>query len=98
MGWNDHIGPTEDDLADVLRYLIEEGWLEDAQLGVAWQVIASGRDSLSPRQAQILRGIERAHFVEACQRCGMEVPLGEMIGAMFSGLCAYCEHMTDKDD
>src|SRR5690348_8249347 len=35
MGWNDHIDRTEDDLADVLRYLIEEGRLEDTQLGVA---------------------------------------------------------------
>jgi hypothetical protein len=88
----------EDDLSEVLRYLIETGALEGAQLGVARQVIASGSSALSPRQAAVMRSIEQDHFVLECDRCGMEVPMCEMIGAMDSGLCGYCEHMIHSDD
>jgi hypothetical protein len=96
MGWNDHADADAEDRAAVLRQLLAEGSLAGAvQQGVARQVIAQGVRSLSPRQEVVFRAIEREHLIRTCERCGEEIPLGELLFALDSGLCGYCEHLLD---
>lgn len=97
MGWNDHLDPDEDDLPDLLNYLIGNEELTGAQLGVAKQVIACGTSSLSPNQAAVLGTIKRTHLHLTCERCDDAIPLCELLWAFDSGLCSWCEHMEGKE-
>jgi hypothetical protein len=62
VGWNDHRDPDEDELPDLLNYLIDNGELAGAQLGVAKQVIACGtsRTGVRPPRGEDGRGREGA--------------------------------------
>jgi hypothetical protein len=95
MGCNDHQDADEDGLDEILRYLINAGELEGAALGVAKQIVGHGTASLSPRQQTVLEAIKEEHFVAECERCGGDIPLSEMLFAMDSGLCGWCEGMDE---
>jgi hypothetical protein len=62
VGWNDHRDPDEDELPDLLNYLIDNGELAGTQLGVAKQVMACGTSSLSPSQEAMLDTIKRTYL------------------------------------
>jgi hypothetical protein len=96
MGFNDRI---EDDngFRDFLQQVIRH--LEGTALGITRQVISSGQESLSDKQAFVFKKYVLDEFtVSECLRCGDEIPWSEMYyAATEHSMCSWCSHMSDKN-
>jgi NAD-dependent SIR2 family protein deacetylase len=89
----------DDGFNDFLKELLDRGALEGAAEGITKKVIADGEESLSEKQMHVFKTHVLGEFVtDECSRCGTDIPWSEMSAAYESGMCSWCEHMTNKDD
>ena len=96
MGWNDRI-EEDGGFSEYLTYLVENGHLEGAALGIAKLVIDKGEEALSPKQKYVFHEhVIKPNTVSECMRCGNDIPWSEMIEAVDSKLCGYCAYQVEK--
>lgn len=101
---NKRILTEPEDFKSYLEELITANRIEhDVALGIAKYTIANDPDKLSDKQMYVLieNGLLPYNYVEECERCAIDIPWSEMLGATYiyeDGLCSYCNHMQDKID
>src|SRR5579884_2913737 len=91
----------ENDEHEVLKYLTEFGHLEGAAHGIALQVLARGRESLTEKQEYVFqRFVADKFFRLECALCHGRMPTCEVVYAlgMANGMCSWCSNMVSKDD
>ena len=95
---NLHLRFQEEGFQEFLQDVIRSGDLEGAALGVAKLALVQGVDALSEKQYFIFeKYVIDAHAVEACKRCGNEIPWHEMIYAHIDGgYCSWCMRMHES--
>ncbi len=77
--------------------LINSGRLETNEAGIAKQMLDKGYESLSEKQKFVFDKAIENNTVDACQRCGLDIPWSEMLEALDNGgYCNYCQHMMKK--
>ncbi len=99
MGWDvDLMEKMNED--EALRYLTENGFLEGPAQGIALQVLAQGRQSLTGRQVHVFEVFVLATYLQRqCTRCGNCIPSSEIIESWENGgLCGWCAHREENDD
>jgi hypothetical protein len=85
----------------VLEFLTENGYLEGPAHGIALQVIAGGRESLSPAQANVFQEYVVDEYLNLeCRRCGSEMPTSEIVAALTEedDLCSWCRKIESNED
>lgn len=89
----------DEEFKGYVQELINAGRLEDKELGIAKRMLDKGYDSLSDKQKFVFDKAIENNMIESCQRCGCDIPLCEMLEALYNGgLCNYCQHMKEKMD
>jgi DNA-directed RNA polymerase subunit RPC12/RpoP len=87
----------EQERQEFVRVLLDRDMLQGSAAGIARQYVDRGDRSLSERQRAVLDDAIEEHRVQACARCGSDVPWSEQIEALDNGrMCGYCVHMADK--
>ena len=83
---------------DYLESLIDSEMIDDpTALGITKQVVDKGIRSLTEKQWFVFeKKVLEPLTVEECDRCGESIPWSEMLEALDSGLCGYCDHMREK--
>lgn len=87
-----------------LQELINANRIEDkVALGIAQFTIANDPEKLSEKQMYVLieKGILPYNYADDCERCAVNIPWSEMLGATYiyeDGLCSYCHHIQEKID
>ncbi|GAB4059932.1 hypothetical protein [Uliginosibacterium sediminicola] len=90
----------DDGFTGFLEQIVNLEGLDGAALGITKLVIEKGEKALTEKQRYVFKKhVLDEYTVEACARCGSNVPWSEMYDAATEhGLCNYCWHMTSKDD
>lgn len=77
--------------------LIEAETLEGAALDIAKYAVRHGVGKLSPRQFSVFKErVVEEYSHPDCDRCSTPIPWEEMFMATDTGMCAWCEHMSEK--
>jgi hypothetical protein len=85
----------DDGLSGYVAELLEGGYLEGAEEGVAKRFLAN--EPLTPDQQKVFdRYVIAKHDPGSCIR-GCDIPWSEKYEAIHNGgMCSYCAHMTEK--
>lgn len=96
--WKEKMMEDEATGVNFVKELISGGYLEGAALGVAKQWVSEGDESLSPKQAAVLKRYVFEPFVtEHCKFCSQVIPWSEMLAAHENGgMCGWCQNGWEK--
>jgi hypothetical protein len=86
----------EAELAEVLKWLPRYRDMTPDQDLVAELVSEYGRGVVDVPLKEVWDSIQKEHLHFRCERCEDFIPKCELLVAMESGLCSYCEHMVNK--
>lgn len=83
---------------DFISDLVNMELLEhSAEIGIAKYILDNGTKNLSDKQSVILQKILKRYTDLDCSRCGLKIPLSEVISSLDNGdLCGYCYHQLQK--
>lgn len=100
LKWVEKDGNHEiSDFAGFISDLIARELLNhEAEIGVAKFVESNGTLGLSEKQSNVLEIIVDKYADEQCNRCGLKIPISEVIESLENGgYCDYCAHQISKD-
>lgn len=85
-------------IEDLLEDLIRNHYLEGAALGIAKQAVDQGYDSLTEKQAYVLKRDALNHYPPRdCNRCQTQIRWGEVYESQSNGgYCSYCAYQRSK--
>ncbi len=89
---------NEEDFKSFVLDLINTNRIESKEAGIAKLMLDKGYDKLSDKQKYVFDKMINNYTIVECQRCGIDIPLCEMLDALDNGgYCNYCKHMMGKD-
>ena len=96
----DFSGELYDALVAYLRELLYSETLSEVEAGVTELALRSGLSALSRRQQDVFqRYVIDRHCNRRCRVCGIAIPYNEVwLHEERNGLCAYHDHVMNKED
>jgi|SRR5699024_1326500 len=94
----------QDEFKVYLEELLDQNLIEDERAkGIANFIMDNGLKQLTDKQWYVFlkHGVGEINYVEECERCAMEIPWVEMLGAVYiyeDDLCGYCRHKIEKGE